>query len=507
MNYTNPELLARIEAFSLDTPGVALSFTARLARENGWSRVFAARVVEEYKRFAYLAVQAGHPVTPSEEVDQAWHLHMVYTRSYWTKFCGDVLQRPLHHEPTQGGASEGAKFHDWYSRTLESYEREFGHAPPKDIWPDVKQRFATAGQQRWVDLTTHWILPKLNLAGRLRSLARSIPQPGVAVGAGILAATVVTGCVSQESPGVNIFNWTGADFLVFYIACFVIAAILTLRRKAEFLASQVELPPPNIRALNPYSLAFLKGGPALVAQAAVLKLIALRCLEFQKGFFSSSIRKLPRPEGIADLDEIEAAVLAVNPGKNQSVSRNDIMAGLKPWFDRMRDDLTLRGLLQDSRARRWTNLSIMLPLLICMGLGLIKLVVGIMRDKPVGFLVALLFVTFVLGLMIANTRPRRSREGDALLVEKETSWNQQFDYDPHLTSLSTSMIPLALVCGGTAALAPWGLDQTAEQVQRSIVQQSSSYSGCGSGCGSDGGGGGDSGCGGGGCGGCGGGGD
>ncbi|MEK6230809.1 MAG: hypothetical protein N2A42_03075 [Luteolibacter sp.] len=33
----------------------------------------------EYKRFVALAMLAGHPVTPSEEVDQAWHLHLVYT--------------------------------------------------------------------------------------------------------------------------------------------------------------------------------------------------------------------------------------------------------------------------------------------------------------------------------------------------------------------------------------------------------------------------------------------
>lgn len=76
-------------------------------------------MVDEYRRFAFLAIEAGHPVTPSEEVDQAWHL--TYTRSYWQRFCGETLKCELHHEPTQGGPAEGRKFHDWYSRTLESY--------------------------------------------------------------------------------------------------------------------------------------------------------------------------------------------------------------------------------------------------------------------------------------------------------------------------------------------------------------------------------------------------
>ena len=89
--------------------------TQRLARDNGWTFEFAERVVEEYRRFAFLAKTAGHPVTPSDEVDQMWHLHLTYTRSYWDDFCGRVLEAPLHHDPTQGGRAEGEKFDDWYA--------------------------------------------------------------------------------------------------------------------------------------------------------------------------------------------------------------------------------------------------------------------------------------------------------------------------------------------------------------------------------------------------------
>ena len=67
----------------MDEPGAALPFTSRLAREQGWSHAFAARAIREYKRFLILAMEAGHPVTPSEAVDQVWHLHLVYTVSYW----------------------------------------------------------------------------------------------------------------------------------------------------------------------------------------------------------------------------------------------------------------------------------------------------------------------------------------------------------------------------------------------------------------------------------------
>ena len=99
-----------------------------------------ARAIEEYRKFCFLAVHAGHPVTPSDEVDQVWHLHLLYSRHYWEALCRDTLETPLHHGPTQGGAAEDRKFHDWYDATLASYRRYFGE-PPRDCWPAAGERF------------------------------------------------------------------------------------------------------------------------------------------------------------------------------------------------------------------------------------------------------------------------------------------------------------------------------------------------------------------------------
>lgn len=118
----------------------ALSFARRLARENGWSTGHTARVIEEYRRFAFLAVVAPHPVTPSDAVDQAWHLHLTYTRDYWDIFCPQVLRRPLHHGPTAGGSAEQARYFAQYADTLKSYETVFGESPPVDLWPKAARR-------------------------------------------------------------------------------------------------------------------------------------------------------------------------------------------------------------------------------------------------------------------------------------------------------------------------------------------------------------------------------
>src|SRR5947209_3201497 len=134
-------LLDRIESFDIDGGEAVLPFASRLARENGWTRLHAQRVVREYKRYVFLAVSSAFPVCPSEDVDAAWHLHLTYTRSYWKRFCGEVLGRPLHHDPTKGGPAEAKKHLRMYARTLSAYREAFGHEPPPDIWPPADARF------------------------------------------------------------------------------------------------------------------------------------------------------------------------------------------------------------------------------------------------------------------------------------------------------------------------------------------------------------------------------
>lgn len=102
INSQQSEIYQRIQAFSLDAVDAHLPFSKRLARDNGWTIEYSQRVIDEYKKFIFLAIVAGHPVTPSDQVDQVWHLHLLYTRSYWEDFCLNVLPTQLHHSPTQG---------------------------------------------------------------------------------------------------------------------------------------------------------------------------------------------------------------------------------------------------------------------------------------------------------------------------------------------------------------------------------------------------------------------
>lgn len=154
-------LWVKLKRFDLEQLGGSYTYADRLAAENGWSKGFTLRVIDEYRRFLYLAARAGHKVTPSTVIDEAWHLHLLYTESYWDDLCATVLERPLHHGPTKGGAAEEEKFRDWYQRTLASYRETFGEEAPADIWPNGKgARNGHSKRYRLVDSARYFVLPR-----------------------------------------------------------------------------------------------------------------------------------------------------------------------------------------------------------------------------------------------------------------------------------------------------------------------------------------------------------
>lgn len=142
MSPPRDELWQRIADHHIGPPDASLSFAARLARENRWSLAHAEAVIGEYKRFCYLAMTTGHEVTPSDAVDQAWHLHLTYSCDYWQVFCPQVLRADLHHRPTSGGPVERARYYRQYAETLAVYEAVFGAPPPPTIWPSAWRRFS-----------------------------------------------------------------------------------------------------------------------------------------------------------------------------------------------------------------------------------------------------------------------------------------------------------------------------------------------------------------------------
>lgn len=142
-------------SYEIDDPMSSFKFSDRLAQENMWTKEYSLRVMEEYKKFMYLAAKYGN-VTPSIQVDECWHLHMIYTRDY-AEMCKS-LGGFIHHGPTRGGKQEDNKYMIQYAQTLQWYEDVFGYEVPLDIWPPVFNRFEPDKRVK-IDLATHWVIP------------------------------------------------------------------------------------------------------------------------------------------------------------------------------------------------------------------------------------------------------------------------------------------------------------------------------------------------------------
>lgn len=206
-------------SLDFDAAAVVFPFSARLARENRWPRTFAARAIDEYRKFCFLAVHAGHPVTPSDEVDQVWHLHLTYSRHYWDTLCRDALGTPLHHGPTEGGAAEDCKFHGWYENTLASYRRYFGE-PPKDLWPSAAERFDE--RHEFVRIDRREVV----------TLDRSLLKRGALAALGGGSVLAVANAIAQADAGAG-SDSGGALLVVLVVIGVVIALIATAVRSGR----------------------------------------------------------------------------------------------------------------------------------------------------------------------------------------------------------------------------------------------------------------------------------
>lgn len=156
-------LWSKLSSLNLDDDNVSFKFSHRLARENGWTISYSKQVVEEYKKFIFLCTITNTGVTPSDQVDQAWHLHLTYTKSYWKDLCENILNKEIHHNPTKGGEREGKKFNYFYTETINLYKEKFKKEPPTSIWPNNEKRFSDINFQR-INLKNYWFIkrPKIS---------------------------------------------------------------------------------------------------------------------------------------------------------------------------------------------------------------------------------------------------------------------------------------------------------------------------------------------------------
>ena len=505
MRTEHQALLERVNKHALDDGTIALPFSERLARDQGWPLVYAQRVITEYKRFAFLAVAAGHPVAPPAAVDEAWHLHLLHTDAYWNHFCPAVLGSALHHYPSRGGAKERDKFNDWYGATLASYRKFFEEEPPGDIWPASHQTLAL----RHVDVTRHWIVPKpawvrtsldwlrgvWSVARRMGCSIRRSTSSAMGVPLLMLALSLLLGgCdVNFDNPD-SPLNMKGPDFLQFYMVTATMGFLLALFLRRQLRGSGGDGSDVPSWALDPYAIACLAGGKALTLSAALTNLYHRGLIQISSCFKRVSVTSV-QPEALHPVEQAVYDAVAERGGTVREIRRHTAKAA-KPLLAQLRE---LR-LVPSSERACWATVLPLVVAAVVPALGVIKLFIGLERGRPVGYLGVLSLVVIGLLLWLLARPPLRTRKGDRVLARLRAEQAPlRASVADRFAALSGDALPLAIGLFGLGILSGTPLDELRKQ----IVPGLGSYSVDSGGGGCGGGGCGGGGCGGG-CGGCGG---
>ncbi|MFO0891906.1 MAG: TIGR04222 domain-containing membrane protein [Isosphaeraceae bacterium] len=292
-----------------------------------------------------------------------------------------------------------------------------------------------------------------------------------------------------------LLNLKGPEFLQLYLGLIGLATAAALFIRWRFRQPSddawIEGAP-----LDPYEVAYLKGGRVLAVNAALAGLVHRGELTVDAGNRKLRPVSAPGPEAY----ELERAVYQEAEAADGDVK--ELHKQDRELTDALPTRLIDEGLIcaDDTAERvRWGSV---IPLAVVLVVGCLKIIVGMQRHRPVALLVILCVATGIMALAFLSKRPHRTRRGSRLLARLGRENAALHDTAITLrgrSGLKPKDVALAVGLYGAGVMANGSLSEL-----KQLLKPPGGGGGCGSGCGSGcGGGGGCGGCGGG-CGGCGG---
>jgi uncharacterized protein (TIGR04222 family) len=491
MQALDAELFREIQAFRLSDPTSDVSFESKLAQENHWTCGYAELVTQEYRKFLFLTQVCGHMVCPSDDVDQAWHLHLTQTVSY-KRICDEIFGVFLHHHASRGGEEEFKKHQSMYLSTLEGYRQQFQQEPDTTIWPSVDARFMSQPTRGGKD--THFS-------------SRSFP---LGLGGFLIPMAVTAGFVFYKTIGSSIWGLvSGGGFLSLYtllllIACWIPAVF---RQRVKHSA--------KTSALDPYEVAYLAGGAHRVLGTALTRLMDVGILKLHAERESDKITGatcersedlVKADQRVDDLHPVERKVLAHVPSGKVEVDALTAIADQLSSHIRYR--LIQAGLVIEHGEILGERASALWCLLGLGVLGVSRLIYGMQNYHPIAFLTILLLITMVAFFHHLKKSRTLTPLGEEVLGEL-TRQHQALKIDStqadEKEGASMGKIPVAWVALGFALFGTQavmasedfaGINYFFGQGNINTTGDSKSQGGCGGGCGGGGCGGGCGGCGG-----------
>lgn len=210
----------------------------------------------------------------------------------------------------------------------------------------------------------------------------------------------------------NPLDWTGPNFLVFFVVTFLLAMLLTWVL-GWLLRTPADEPPDSALDLSPYEAAYLAGGNEMLTSATIARMI-------QDGIVTADSTKWRfKTQGSLppDAPEIDRTIYAVIDSESKDGCKpSNIFPHVISAAAPIRRNLEELGLLLTSDQLLRIRLISILPMVALLLLGVMKIVVGITRDRPVQLLVALLFFATVVTFFVFLRSMLRSRRGDRALA-------------------------------------------------------------------------------------------
>lgn len=102
----------------------------KVQQDQEWDEEQLGQAIKDYQRYLYLLKRyPNRPLCPSDDIDQMWHQHILFTVKY-AKDCQNIFGYFQHHHPYFGLArADKATVARNVRLTISLFEKEFGEAP------------------------------------------------------------------------------------------------------------------------------------------------------------------------------------------------------------------------------------------------------------------------------------------------------------------------------------------------------------------------------------------
>lgn len=358
----------KIEAFDLDKPVAEYGFSTRLAFENHWTIGFTEGAILEYKKFMFLAATSDKMVSPSPIVDIVWHQHLIFTESY-VDFC-QLLGKRIAHVPSTHDPKQADAFREAEKLTAQQYEAVFG-PQPAEYWTKHTMTDSLPFKR------SAWNIQKILLVGGALFLAMLFP---------------VAFALQPVFVGIS-----GGTFLIGFSILTVITFV-SLIRYSRWISEKIGAEISGlalIKELRPEELVFMQSGRLVnVIHGHVNTLVKSGVLAIGKDkTISLTTNRQPKNAMVAAVSDTVADAKKIH----YSSLAHKLLA--KPAFRQISKsaDVIDRRFKASRDFTRYfaVNYAVLLLLL---GIGLSRLIIGVTRDKPVLFLAILLIVVMILAI-------------------------------------------------------------------------------------------------------------